>query len=526
MLTLPFLPVGPDHQFLGRQVIYTSRRKEQIGVNTIPDILNGAMQRHLQNAAESIYLKNYFRGKHPILDREKTVRPDVNNKLVINNAISIVRNGTGYFLGEPIQYTAKEEPDSDNVKLLNSYMDSEDKSAEDMSIGESGAICGRGFRLVAVDDKEEADEAPFEIPSLPAECTEVIYSTRAGHEPLLAFTHAPLLDDSGNVSGTEYTVYDGAFQYVYSVPGSLGTQIQGKHLTGIPKPHFLGAVPIVEYPNNEWRLGDIEIVITLLDAIDKLGSDRLNDVEQIVNAILVFQGLHLRTEKETGDGTSDYDKLKDTMTLEVPNADGKDAKVYYVSSNLDQSQAETLQQTLMDYVYTITGIPDRKQKGGGTGDTGDAVYLRDGFQSLEVVARVKERNFRKAERQTLKMVCEILRRFENISLHPMDVDIKFIRNRTNNLVNKSQAASNLQSTELFAPEDIIQLIGVTDDPKQMAERGQNYKDEQAKKAADQAEKAAEQAKNAAVQVAKAQPVPAVKTLGKGDNPDDTTDGEE
>lgn len=498
-------PVDENHQFLGRTTIYTSREKSEINAKTIPDIINGAMYRHLKNYSETIYLKNYFLGDHPISDREKIVREDINNKLVINQAQSIVRNGVGYFLGEPIQFTAKVEEDADSIQLLNAYMDTEDKSCEDMSIGNDCSICGRGFRLIATDNPEEVDDAPFELPTLDPECTEVIYSSRAGHKPLLAFTHSPILDDEGNQTGTLYVVYDDTYKYIYSTDGDLGAEIESGDLQGSPVPHFLGDVPIVEYPNNEWRLGDFEIVITILDEIDKLNSDRANDIEQIVNAILVFQGIHLRTSDEKDDGSaSDSDLLKETMTLEIPSSVGKDPKVYYVSSNLDQSQAEVFQQTLMDYVYAITGIPDRKDRSNGGGDTGDAVYLRDGYQALEVVARVKERNFRKSERRALKMVCTILKVFDNVDLKPIDIDIKFIRNRTDNLLNKSQAFSNLMSTKEISPTDGIGLIGITNDPKGMAQRGETYWESKAATAVAQASNQA---------------------TGKVVNPDDTTDGE-
>ena len=495
-MVLPFAVDG-NHAFMGREVICTSREPEQINVGTIPDIINGAKQRHICNRRECIYLKKHFCGKHPILDRNKIVRSDINNKLSINIAWSIVRNSVGYFLGEPIQYTAKDEAYADVITKLNSYMDSEDKSCEDMNVGDSASITGRGFRLVATDKREYADEAPFEIPSLNSEDTEVIYSTSAGREPMLAFTHAPILSDSGTESGTKWTVYDKVYQYIYAVQGSFGTKIQGKDLVEGPKAHFLGDVPIVEYPNNEWRIGDFEIVLTILDAIDRLNSDRVNDVEQIVNAILVFQGLHLRTKEDNANttGQSDFDKLKETMTLEFPSTDGTNAKVYYVSSNLDQSQAETLQETLMNYIYAITGIPDRKQKSGGTGDTGQAVYLRDGFQELEVVARVKERNFRKSERRTLRMICEVMRRFDDVKLRPMDIDIHFIRNRTDDLLNKSQALTNFVSSKVMTPTDGIALIGVTNDPKSMAERGKAYWDDQSEKLAAQTSYAAAEGEN-------------------------------
>lgn len=505
----------PDYVFSGRRVIYTSRTADQINAKTVPAIINGAMERHRKNSAEIEYLFKYFRGDQPILYREKNVRPEINNKVVINNAWSFVRNATGYFLGEPIQYTAKESADNNSVMQLNTFMDSENKSYEDMKLAQDASICGTSFRLVSTDDKGDKDEAPFEIPALEPWNTFVVYSSKAGHKPLLGVTYNALLDDNGNTVGTSYVAYDGTFQYQYDVKGVSTTWIQPKDIVAPPKAHFLGDVPIVEYPNNEWRIGDFEIVMPILNEVNKLDSDRANSIEQVVNAVLVFIGCHLKTKEENvmaGDGDiSDYESLKEYGAIELPAADGTKADVKYVSSSVNQNEAETLAQTLIDYAYAISGIPDRKQKGGGTGDTGDAVYLRDGFQSLELVARVKERSFKKSERQSLRMVCKILKVFNGIDLKPMQVDVKFIRNRTNNLVNKSQAASNLQSTGLFAPEDIIQIIGITDDPKQMAERGQTYKDEQAKEAVAQAK----------VQVAQV-----AKTIGKGGNPDDTTDGEE
>lgn len=468
-----------DYVFLGRRVIYTSRPSTEIDESTIPDIVNGAMLTHRKNRAEILYLYHYFKGRQPIIDRVKIARKDVNNKIVFNNAFSIVRNAVGYFLGEPIQYTVKKQEDSDSITQLNDYMDSENKAYEDMSLGNYASICGTSYRLVAVDSEGEEDEAPFEIPTLEPWNTFVIYSTTAGHKPVLGVTYYSVLDDGGNVKGTHFTIYDDAYQYEYETIGA-STDIKSSDLIeGSPKAHFLGDVPIVEYPNNEWRIGDFEVVMRILDGINKVQSDRVNAVEQIVSAILVFKGLHLKTKEESKNGVSDYDTLRETLTLEIPS-DGKnnDHDVFYVTPNLNQNEAETLAQTMIDYVYAISGIPDRKERSSGGGDTGDAVYLRDGFQSLEVVARVKERNFRCSERRTLRLVCRLLKYMSNIDLKPMQIDIKFIRNRTNNLLNKSQAAVNLKKSALFAPESIISLIGVTDDPKGMAELGKEYQQSQ------------------------------------------------
>src|SRR5690606_17590740 len=52
------------------------------------------------------------------------------------------------------------------------------------------------------------------------------------------------------------------------------------------KEHYWGDVPIVEYPNNDERLGDFEPVISLIDAYDKAQSDTLNDLEYFSDAYM------------------------------------------------------------------------------------------------------------------------------------------------------------------------------------------------------------------------------------------------
>ncbi|WP_281391068.1 phage portal protein [Caproicibacterium amylolyticum] len=447
-------------------------------------MVSGAMIQFANNQQEIEYLYNYYKGSQPIVYREKKVRPEINNRIVINNALAIVRNANGYFLGEPIKYTSKGGSDKErsDIDSLNEYMDSEDKAANDMDVGESASVCGVGYRLVAVDEKCDEDEAPFEIPTLDARSTFVIYSTDSVKKPVLGVTFSDILDDYGNATGRVYTVYDNTYQYQYEVAG-VQTTITAKDLVnGYPKAHLLGAVPIVEYKNNQCRMGDFESVLTILDALNKLHSDRVNSVEQLVNSLLVFVNCHLKTAKENG-GTSDFEKMKQGMALEMTSDQQNPADVKYVNSGVNQNEAETLAQTLIDYVYAITGIPDRKAKGGGTGDTGDAVYLRDGYQSLEVVARCKQRNFKKSEKQMLRMVCKILKRFSNIDIKPMDVEVNFVRNRTNNMLNKSQTLSTLMATKVLTPTDAIELSNFTEMPNEMAKRGEEYWKQKADEAA-------------------------------------------
>ena len=425
------------------------------------------MNRHEQNRREIEYLERYFTGDQPILKRIKQIRPDVNNQIVINNAYSIVRNANGYFLGEPIKYASKDAQCRDEVEILNNMMDGIDKACGDTQIGEWQSICGTAYRLIYVGEdaiSEDEEIAPFEILVLNPKYTAVIYSTEAGNKPILALTYSDILDANGNSIGRTYTIYDKSYQYVYKTKG-VNTQIKtGDLQEEYPKFHLLDEIPIIEYPNNQWRLGDFETVITILDGLNKLQSDRINSVEQLVNSILVFINCELKEASENLDGKSDLDKLKEQLAISITSKQNQQADIKFVNSQVNQDEAETLAQTLIDYVYAVTGIPDRKTRSNGGGDTGDAVYLRDGWASLEVVARTKERYFRRSEKQMLNIICKVLKIFRNMNLKPMHIEPTFVRNRTNNLLNKAQAMAILKELKFIDPIDIVTLGGISDNP--------------------------------------------------------------
>ena len=105
-------------------------------------------------------------------------------------------------------------------------------------------------------------------------------------------------------------------------------------------------------------------------------------------------------------------------------------------------------QTLVDYMYqvvlAIAGVPTTNRTGGGSSDNGVAVQLRQGWEQSEARARKYEKNFKKSERQFLKVVLRILRGKEiDYTLRLIDIDIKFSRRNTDNLLTKTQALLNM-----------------------------------------------------------------------------------
>ena len=122
------------HDVYGRKVIRTNLAKITPD-NILTDVLN-AISVHERNRVEIDYLDRYYRGDQPILYRDKKVRPEVNNKVVENLAIFIVDTKTAYMAGEPIQYVlhGTDEKKSEEVKRLNTLMESEDKQYYDIEL--------------------------------------------------------------------------------------------------------------------------------------------------------------------------------------------------------------------------------------------------------------------------------------------------------------------------------------------------------------------------------------------------------
>nr|WP_324293198.1 phage portal protein [Lacrimispora defluvii] len=180
----------------------------------------------------------------------------------------------GYLCGEPIQYVSRNGKDETvtAINTLNEMMFSEDKSTQDQEIVEWQMICGTSFRIVLPDDSGEEDEAPFEMYTLDPRDSFVVYSNEIGRKPLMGVKFC--INENG--VGRTYTVYTKNHYWKIEDTNILES-----------KPHALGMIPIFEYPANNARLGAFEIVLPLLDAINDVASNRMDGLEQFIQAFLV-----------------------------------------------------------------------------------------------------------------------------------------------------------------------------------------------------------------------------------------------
>ncbi len=444
---------------------------------------------HNQNVAEIKYLDDFKRGIQPILEKVKKIRPEINNKILVNHAYEIVEFKKSYVFGDPVQYVQKGEKGTEHtnpkISLLNKFMESEDKSSKDKELADWWYTIGTSYRWSDADTPEDEDEAPFEISTPDPKRTGVVYSTGITEEQLFSFyiqnfTQMITTQDTQQIAEyQEYTIYcEDKIMVLTTQYGKLQLKPLSKKVLGVfkkelpnPYPLQIKGFRIIEYPLNKNRIGLIELVISQLNAINRITSNELDDIEQFVQSLLVYINQQI-----------DIDRHKEIIKLgavEISTSDpSKPADIKLLGQKMDNSQVKTYKDGIYNDVLTIVGIPRLNDKPSG-GDTGQARLLGEGWTMADERAKQDELSFKKPERQFLKLILNICNeklkgKSENLKgLKLSDIDIKFTRNKSDNILVKTQALMNLMSAQ--CPPDIaFTVIGLFNDPNEVFEKAKEY----------------------------------------------------
>lgn len=444
----------------GRRKIFDNR---EINKDTIVPILMDAFNIHRLNVADMKYLLDYYKGNQDILKRNAPSTSEINNKVVLNYAHSSVRDIIGYTFGKAIQIIPRKTKYRKDIKNLNDILEYENVSTIDNEVATYAAICGVGYFCTLPSKDLNSDfmpDIPIKISKLDVFNTFCIYSSEIGNPLRLSCTY---WTDKVNTHFTAFT--DDTIYYIKSVGNNTLSGTKNEVTEDI---NIIGLNPIQEVQNNEFRMGDFEVAISVLNALNQIASDSVNDVENVLKSLLVI------INSELDDNT---DEIKKNRVLELIGTQGAanvDAKFIY--QQLDSMGINQLREYLEEAYKVIIGIPDRKTRGGGGGDTGDAVKLRDGWADIEIVARIKENYFRIAKKKQIAVAIKILQLLglAKSDFKTIDLDVKFTRNKNDNLQTKAQAYSTLHGTKTLDPADAMEICDMTTDIVEMMDRGEKY----------------------------------------------------
>lgn len=450
----------------GRKKIFTS--VEQITAANIIAVVNSALNSHAENVTEIDRLYRYRRGDQPILHREKEIRPEICNKIVINNADMVVTFKNGYFLTKPATYVSRraDEAIALKVKDLNEYLYLSGKHEADNEVVDWFHTVGVAPIYIEAND---SDDIPVSVYSLDPRSAFVVYSLAPGNKPVMGVHVA--------IQGSQVVVDCFTKDRRYTL---LGGQVGLSDVSdGMPsvlavdtlideQPNYSGVVPIIEYTYNATRCGAFENAIPIMDSINLVESNRADGIEQFIQSLMILYNC------ETDDNVTAND-IREKGFIQLKNVDDNKADIKILSEQLDQSQTQTTLDDLYAQMLDKCCMPSVSHSNAGTSDNGSAVYLRSGYQQADTAARETADQFKKANRYFTEAFVAILQKRVGFEINLADFELYIEHNSAANLLVKTQAALNMKELG-FAPALAFERSGLSSDPAEDVAISKEYID--------------------------------------------------
>lgn len=392
--------------------------------------------KHVLGRQEMERLYRYYIGEHAILSRPKDKRA-ANNRLVCNHAKYITDCTTGYFMGSPVQYRSRSGKD---ISTLKSILYGCDSATQDIDLARNGSIFGRSYEMLYFTDEKKPS---LRLASIDPRQAFVVYDNTVEEKPLFGVYYLPQYSENDVTTG--YRCYlctrDETIEFLATAGFALEKIISVDS-------HYFGDVPLIEYYNNGDRQGDFAQVTSLIDAYNLLQSDRVNDKEQFVDAILLIKGQILG---DTADEESEtYRAIKEfgVMTMD----DGGDAR--WLTRQFDESSVELLRKSLENDIHKFSGVPcmsDINFSGNSSG-----IAMRYKLLAFEQLTKIKERYFAEGLKLRLKMIANAMFAMSAEHIDTDDIELYFTHTLPENESELAQTVNLLK--DVVPREQLMKLL--------------------------------------------------------------------
>lgn len=418
----------------------------QDGIPT-PEILEYCIKQHQGTLARLNKLSDYYDGKQDISNRTFGNPNIPNHKIVANHAKYIVDIATGFLVGNPIAYSGSQVD-----KILDEYSRM-DIISHDTELEKDLSVFGIGYELMYLAPVNEGD-TEIRIKSIDPRGIFVVTDDTVDKNPLFGVHYQQRFKLDGSLNYYLINVYTEDKIFTYHAKGLS----KGQMTLFEESEHYFGAVPVVEYRNNEERQGDFEQQISQFDAYNLLQSDRINESEQRVNSILFIKGFTL------GEDNLTHDSIIETTE--------KDSDLKWLIKEIKEADNEVLRKALLDDIHKFSYIPSMTDEHFAGNVSGEAMKYKL-FGLLQLLS-IKTRYMSKSLRKRLELMRNILNtKGSNIDIS--DVKITF---KPNLPINTNDLASIINQLKGILPlETLIGWLPDIDDP---AEQLQKLEEEQSK----------------------------------------------
>lgn len=447
----------------------------------VPDVekIPPSVLRYLIRKAETANgrytrLDRYYRGDHDILRAAPAdeVRVSVNYAKYITDII------LGYYLGEPVKYDANDKADKSisaagadgtslgtadreiDISPIQDAYDAQQIARIDADIGKGMGVMGDCLELCyASTDAVPMPRSAYIDPRAGI----LVCDSTVEHRKMFAL----VWEKRETTARQEYyfvTIYTDRTAKDYE---STDLKNAVFHQVGETRDHFFGAVPVIAYENNRERQGDFEQIISLIDAYDRLMSDRLTDKRRFVDALLVFFGMTLRE--------GDEDKLAREKFLDgVP----LDARVEYIQKTFDENSLQVLADGLVREMHKMTMTVDMSDEQFSGNASGQALKLK--LLTMNLTAKNKMRRMEKGLKERFSLynnwLC-VQGRMSPVGVN--DIDVVFSLSMPINEAEIVQTVTSLQG--IVDDQTLLSQLWFIRDPAEAAENIRQQKNENAQR---------------------------------------------
>ena len=171
------------------------------------------------------------------------------------------------------------------------------------------------------------------------------------------------------------------------------------------------------------------------------------------------------------------DAIKEFGAVSIKSTESKKASVELLQSRLKSIDTQIYYLRKLSALHSILSVPQATNSGEvSNAETGKAMLTGQGFTSSSIRVENEEKSFKKCDRNALKVMLKICRNAKDgliKLLKVSDVEIKFSRDLSDNILVKTQALMNLMTANI-PPEIANAVINLFSDPVAVTKLQEEY----------------------------------------------------
>lgn len=445
----------------------------------IKDMLKQTYSIHKKNVVDMKTLKKFYDNFHTI-DKDKKTRSDVDNYVEIPDVFRITRDLNGHICGGGVKFSDKTGNKEQQILNFNKFMNNSSFDSVYLKANKNASLYGVGYYYLQPNNDFVDIESPFVVESenLDPMNTYCVYNQDIIPKKIWAVWFNKKKEKDTYTEKIVFTVWSKYACYTVEFNGGKYVVINSELIVS-------QRIPIVEVQRNEDRIGDSELALSAIQAKNMLFSNRIDDVQQVVDYVYVLYNLQVG-EDENGNKKSINDIVKSrVIELEVTNSLAQ-SKIDIIKNPLNQREIQTLADYLDQVINIIVALPDRNSDSSGSSDTGIANDYKLGFRNLESYSDTVTVYIKKSLTQVIDIILKVVENkpeykdsLKDLTIN--DIEIKPQRNKIFSITDTANAYSTLRSAGLN-DEDAIKATNVSQDIAETARKNKLEKEEVQKQA--------------------------------------------